>query len=151
MALCNSAGNTLLSVLQTSTVEGSASSCGLLSAWKISFLVSTGPTFLLFPYPSLNSQDLSSSWIWPIIAVSSIASPSCWAGSLCISHSQVILWYELDFVLHWYPVLIQVLGTSLLFINLFKSHSGILVVNRLILGTVLCLYCVWDRGFLLWE
>lgn len=45
---------------------------------------------------------------------------------LCITCSQVILRYDLDFVLHRCPVLIQVLGTSLLFINLFKSHSGTL-------------------------
>lgn len=64
---------------------------------------------------------------------------------LCISFSHVILWYDLDFVLHRYPVLIQVLGTSLLFSNLFKSHRGILVVNKLFSGTA------WDTGFLLWE
>ena len=43
---------------------------------------------------------------------------------LCISCIWVVLRYDLDFVLHRCPVLIQVLGTSLLCINLFKSHSG---------------------------
>lgn len=62
--------------------------------------------------------------------------------------------YDLDFVLHRCPVLIQVLDASLLLTDLFKSRSRtprILVVNKLISGTVLSLYCAWDSGFLLWE
>lgn len=47
-----------------------------------------------------------------------------WPLMLHISCSRVVLRYDLDFVLHQCPVLIQVLGISLLCINLFKSHSG---------------------------
>lgn len=43
--------------------------------------------------------------------------------TLCISFSRAVSRYDLDFVLHRFPVLIQVLSTFLLCINLFKSHS----------------------------
>jgi len=72
---------------------------------------------------------------------------------LCISCSWVVLRYDLDFVLHRCPVLVQVLGISLLCINLFKIHSGTerFDCEQINLMTVLCLYSVWDGEFLLWE
>lgn len=65
--------------------------------------------------------------------------------------SWVVLRYDLDFVLHRCPVLIQVLGTSLPCINLFKSHREHFDCEQIDLRDCLVFVQCWNGGFLFWE
>lgn len=100
-------------------------SCGLLGAWGIYLLDSTGPASLLFPSPSLHTQDLTSGCILPALLWQvqhhQPAGQAAFNTAYFLQSSSSEGWPR--FCFHRRAVLIQVLSTSQLCINLFKNPS----------------------------